>query len=280
MPSPPVTNIPPVRQPTTTISQTPPNAPSPPIKSTTTNPDKIRPITAKPTTRPIGVTPISSPSKSTSMNTDVPHIEINSPSPNSPVVAKIKSKNGNRDPYERFDYDPYMKPQDEPPSHIKPTTTTTATTTQRKSSKASTTISPIKQRDHSDSKRTTATPINGNPNMNKTKMSSPRHASTSSEEQQHVAPPTPMKSIKLKEQTLTSSLPVPIPLMNNHLINKSNSPPRLFIALFDYDPNAMSPNKDNEEELPFKEGQFIRVRFLKQNTFILIVNFRLLKDLW
>jgi hypothetical protein len=33
----------------------------------------------------------------------------------------------------------------------------------------------------------------------------------------------------------------------------------LFLALFDYDPNAMSPNQDSEEELPFKKGQIIKV---------------------
>jgi hypothetical protein len=261
MPSPPITNIPPVRQPPPIISQTPPNVPSPPIKSTTPNPDKIRPIT-KSSTRPIGVTSTQSPSKSSSttssINTDVPQIEINSPSPNSPRITTttttttVKSKNDNRDQYEqRFGYDTYLKQQDESTSHIK------SPSTQRKPSKTSTAISPIKQRDHADLRRTSATPINGNPNMNKTKISSPRHASTSSEEQ-HAAPPTPMKSVKLKEQTPT---PPPAPLTNSHLINKTNSPPRLFIALFDYDPNAMSPNKDNEEELPFKEGQLIRVRF-------------------
>lgn len=35
---------------------------------------------------------------------------------------------------------------------------------------------------------------------------------------------------------------------------------RIFVALFDYDPLSMSPNPDAaEEELPFKEGQIIRV---------------------
>jgi hypothetical protein len=149
-----------------------------------------------------------------------------------------------------------MKQQEDSTTHIK------SPNTQRKSSKASTTISPIKQREHSDSKRTSATPINGNPHMNKTKIPSPRHTSTSSEEQ-HVAPPTPMKAIKSKEQTALSP---PTSSVNSHL-NKSNHPPRLFIALFDYDPNAMSPNKDNDEELPFKEGQLIRVRFLFRNIF-------------
>lgn len=36
---------------------------------------------------------------------------------------------------------------------------------------------------------------------------------------------------------------------------------RIFVALFDYDPLTMSPNPDAaEEELPFKEGQIIKVR--------------------
>lgn len=38
---------------------------------------------------------------------------------------------------------------------------------------------------------------------------------------------------------------------------------RLFVALFDYDPETMSPNIDAlDEELPFREGQVIKVRFL------------------
>ena len=36
---------------------------------------------------------------------------------------------------------------------------------------------------------------------------------------------------------------------------------RIFVALFDYDPETMSPNVDAlDEELPFREGQFIKVR--------------------
>lgn len=35
---------------------------------------------------------------------------------------------------------------------------------------------------------------------------------------------------------------------------------RVFVALFDYDPLSMSPNPDAaDEELPFKEGQIIKV---------------------
>lgn len=38
---------------------------------------------------------------------------------------------------------------------------------------------------------------------------------------------------------------------------------RYFIALFDYDPTTMSPNPDAcEEELPFNEGDSIKVRFI------------------
>ena len=35
---------------------------------------------------------------------------------------------------------------------------------------------------------------------------------------------------------------------------------RVFVTLFDYDPLTMSPNPDGaDEELPFKEGQLIKV---------------------
>jgi hypothetical protein len=35
---------------------------------------------------------------------------------------------------------------------------------------------------------------------------------------------------------------------------------RIFVALFDYDPLSMSPNPDAaREELPFKEGQILKV---------------------
>ena len=133
-----------------------------------------------------------------------------------------------------------------------PTAPTKPSSSPKKPAKASTTISPVKPRDHADSRRGTATPINGNPMMNKPRISSPRHPSTSSEEQ-HIVSPTPMKPIKMKDQIA--------PPPSAPVLTKNNDPPRLFIALFDYDPNAMSPNKDNEEELPFKEGQLIRVDF-------------------
>lgn len=41
---------------------------------------------------------------------------------------------------------------------------------------------------------------------------------------------------------------------------KVESDVRIFVALFPYDPAAMSPNPDAaEEELPFREGQIIKV---------------------
>lgn len=267
--------------------QTPPVIiPSSPAKTSSSHSDRIRPI-SKTSTRPSAVTPIQSPSKSSSttssMNTDVPQIEINSPSPNSPVVTPStvnKSKNLTRDSYDqpqppqqqqqqRFGYDSYVnKPPQQQQQQEEITSNIKSPNAQRKTSKAATTISPVKQREHIDSKRPMATPINGNPSLSKNKISAPRHASTSSEEQ-HTAPPTPMRPMPLKEQQVAATVvPTPIQqqqqqqqttLVNSHLINKPNQPARLFIALFDYDPNAMSPNKDNDEELPFKEGQLIRI---------------------
>ena len=36
--------------------------------------------------------------------------------------------------------------------------------------------------------------------------------------------------------------------------------PRIFVALFDYEPATMSPNPESsEEELPFREGQLIKI---------------------
>jgi hypothetical protein len=59
--------------------------------------------------------------------------------------------------------------------------------------------------------------------------------------------------------SITKSDNIPIP--SNHLLNKTNnSSSRLFIALFDYDPQDMSPNQNSEEELPFKQGQTIKVK--------------------
>ncbi|CAM2702999.1 unnamed protein product [Rotaria socialis] len=237
--------------------------PPSPIKSTT-NPDKIRPIT-KNSARPAGITRIQSPlryaSTMSSASNDVPQIEINSPSPNSPVIATTaaKSKADNHDQFEQssqgFGYDAYMKQPDDSASHIKPSNT------QRKPSKPSPTMSSLQQRPHHDPKRDPTiitisdSLAHDSPPMNKSKIKSLRHTSTSSEEQ-YVAPPTPMKTVKLKQQ----QNPPPIAsVFTSHLNNKTNNPPRLFIALFDYDPNAMSPNKDNEEELPFKEGQLIRI---------------------
>ncbi|XP_078083260.1 RIMS-binding protein 2 [Mustelus asterias] len=47
-------------------------------------------------------------------------------------------------------------------------------------------------------------------------------------------------------------------------VGSEDLPPRVFVALFDYDPLSMSPNPDAaEEELPFKEGQIIKVHGTK-----------------
>lgn len=48
---------------------------------------------------------------------------------------------------------------------------------------------------------------------------------------------------------------------------------RIFVALFDYDPVSMSPNPDAaEEELPFKEGQILKVRtFLGEISLALLL---------
>lgn len=41
---------------------------------------------------------------------------------------------------------------------------------------------------------------------------------------------------------------------------RGGDPPRIFVALFDYDPPTMSPNPDAcDEELGFREGQLIKV---------------------
>ena len=42
---------------------------------------------------------------------------------------------------------------------------------------------------------------------------------------------------------------------------------RIFVALFDYDPPTMSPNPEAcDEELPFREGQLIKVSIQTRDT--------------
>jgi hypothetical protein len=99
----------------------------------------------------------------------------------------------------------------------------------------------LKQRDSFDSNRN-RTPTNDNLNINK---------SISSE--------TPIKTVRVKSPSA---------------INASS---RSFIALFDYDPHAMSPNQDNDEELPFKQGQIIKVKFI----YLILRHFHLFNlDIW
>lgn len=70
---------------------------------------------------------------------------------------------------------------------------------------------------------------------------------------QRSMPTTAIKSVRLQSPTE----------INNHFIDKMSAPPRIFLALFDYDPEAMSPNQNSEEELPFKQGQIIKVKIIE-----------------
>nr|XP_013004934.1 peripheral-type benzodiazepine receptor-associated protein 1 isoform X9 [Cavia porcellus] len=50
------------------------------------------------------------------------------------------------------------------------------------------------------------------------------------------------------------------PRSHSETLAHQNIPVRVFVALFDYDPVSMSPNPDaGEEELPFREGQILKV---------------------
>ncbi|CAF2154725.1 unnamed protein product [Rotaria magnacalcarata] len=95
-----------------------------------------------------------------------------------------------------------------------------------------------KQHDYSDSSRI-RTPTNESFNINKSPLST----------EQRSIPTTPNKNVRLQ----------PSSKRNSHLLDKTNTLPRLFITLFDYDPKAMSPNENSEEELPFKQGQIIKI---------------------
>ncbi|CAF3770154.1 unnamed protein product [Rotaria sordida] len=98
--------------------------------------------------------------------------------------------------------------------------------------------SAFKQYDNSDSNRIRTT-INENFNINKSTLSG----------EQRSIPLTTNKTLRLQRSSA----------INNHLLDKTNTPPRLFVALFDYDPQAMSPNQNSDEELPFKQGQIIKI---------------------
>ncbi|CAF1545622.1 unnamed protein product [Adineta ricciae] len=77
------------------------------------------------------------------------------------------------------------------------------------------------------------------------RIRSPMSETVNKSDEHRLSPKMPNKSLTLQTK--------------NHFLGKINGPPRLFIALFDYDPNAMSPNQDSEEELPFKKGQLIKI---------------------
>merc|ERR1712128_378243 len=56
----------------------------------------------------------------------------------------------------------------------------------------------------------------------------------------------------------------------NSVTNNRSERMRIFVALFDYDPPSMSPNPDAcEEELPFREGQLIKV-FGEKDAWVLL----------
>ena len=79
---------------------------------------------------------------------------------------------------------------------------------------------------------------------------------------------TDIPQIELKPVRLTSpestrdstrtipSIPIQTPSLKDQTMTIT---PRLFMALYDYDPEAMSPNPNSEEELPFREGQTLKV---------------------
>lgn len=49
----------------------------------------------------------------------------------------------------------------------------------------------------------------------------------------------------------------------SHMPDVGDNRVRFFVALFDYDPQTMSPNPDAaDEELPFQEGQIIKVNHM------------------
>lgn len=93
-----------------------------------------------------------------------------------------------------------------------------------------------KQNDYSESNRI-RTPINETPYTNKTTRSAEKRSNATNKNAQIEA----------------------LPEMNNPFLDKMNAAPRVFLALFDYDPQAMSPNQNSDEELPFKQGEILKV---------------------
>lgn len=47
--------------------------------------------------------------------------------------------------------------------------------------------------------------------------------------------------------------------INKHHYNKTNTRALVMIALYDYDPQSLSPNVDADVELPFRTGEIITV---------------------
>jgi len=94
--------------------------------------------------------------------------------------------------------------------------------------------------------KTIANPMFNNPNIISTPQKKPIEKELS-------------QNMNLAKQSIQQSQPV---AQTKSASSANNQPAkyRLFIALFDYDPYQMSPNQDScSEELPFKEGQLIKV---------------------
>lgn len=74
-----------------------------------------------------------------------------------------------------------------------------------------------------------------------------------------LGPEKRIAAISRADEAVTSSIPCS-PSLPKSLVWGNGAPERLFVALFNYDPVTMSPNSDGaEEELPFREGQILKV---------------------
>jgi len=80
------------------------------------------------------------------------------------------------------------------------------------------------------------------------------------ETQKFSNPPQPTNNKNQKTEQKNSNLNGSSEYNANSVTNNRSERMRIFVALFDYDPPSMSPNPDAcDEELPFREGQLIKV---------------------
>ena len=80
------------------------------------------------------------------------------------------------------------------------------------------------------------------------------------EAQKFSNPPQPTNNKNQKTEQKNSNLNGSSEYNANSVTNNRSERMRIFVALFDYDPPSMSPNPDAcDEELPFREGQLIKV---------------------